>query len=205
MSYHQYGLYLIPPPHLLHPIGLAHQLMKTEFNSRIAGAFMVHCTVKGFFKLADGATPADFTPALDDLFERTPAFQTALTGLRDINRGEGKSSILLGMDLTRAFHDLHNAVWEVVQPYIAPDCLFSPVEPAGPNFLPHITVAQWDAPSDPGLHAQLAGLCQYIYDTSLKGAFRASDLQLIEFYSEDWAGNWWETLRFKHLKGWQLA
>lgn len=205
MSYHQYGVYLIPPPHLLHPIGLAHHLLQTEFNCRTAGAFMAHCTLKGFFKLAEGATLADFTPALDALFAQTPAFETELTGLWDLNRGEGKSSILLGMDRTAPFHDLHNAIWEVVSPYIAPDCLFSPVEPTGPNFPPHITLVQGDAPFEPGLHAQIVGLCQYIFDTSLKGSFRACDLQLIEFYSEDWAGKYWETMRFQQLKGWRLA
>jgi 2'-5' RNA ligase len=205
MSYHQYGIYLIPPPHLLHPIGLAHQLLKANFNTRTAAAFMVHCTLKGFFKLADGKTPADFIPALDALFARTPAFETALTGLWDLNRGEGKASILIGMDRTRFLLDLHNAIREIVVPSIAPDCLFSPVEPAGPNFPPHITFVQGDAPVEPGLHSQIVGLCQYIYDTSLKGPFQASDLQLIEFYSEDWAGNWWETLCFRQLKGWRLA
>jgi hypothetical protein len=205
MSYHQYGVYLIPPPHLLHPIGLAHQLLKANFNARTAGAFMAHCTLKGFFKLADGKTPADFIPALDTLFAEMPAFETELTELWDLNRGEGKASILIGMDRTRPFLDLHNAIWEIVSPYIAPDCLFSPVEPAGLNFPPHITLVQGDAPVEPGLHSQIVGLCQYIYDTSLKGPFQASDLQLIEFYSEDWPGHWWDTLQFKQLKGWRLA
>lgn len=205
MSYHQYGVYLIPPPHLLLSIGQAHHLLQTEFNSRTAGAFMVHCTLKGFTKLAEGATPADFTPALDALFAQTPAFVTELTGLWDLNQSEGKSSILLGMDRTEAFLSLHNAIWEVVRPYIAPDCLFSLVEPSGSKFPPHITLVQGDAPAEPGLHAQILGLCQFFFETSLKGSFQARDLQLIEFYSEDWAGNWWETLRFQQLKGWQLT
>lgn len=205
MSYYQYGVYLIPPPHLLHPIGVAHHLLRSEFNCRVAGAFMVHCTLKGFFKLADGATPADFTPALDELFARTPAFDTELTGLWPyVNPTKLQSSVLLGMDRTSQFHALHNAIWDVVRPYIAPDCLFSPREPAGNDFPPHITLAQDDVPPEPGLIAQVLDLCQHIYDTSLKGRFMARDLQLIEFYSEDWAGKWGDTLRFRQLKGWRL-
>ncbi len=205
MSYHQYGVYLIPPPQLIQSIGSAQQLLKANFNARTAAAFMVHCTLKGFFKLADGQTPADFIPALDALFAKTPAFETALTGLWNLNQGPGKSSILIGMERTPPFLDLHNAIWEIVGSYIAPDCLFSPVEPAGPDFPPHITLIQGDAPAEPGLFAQAAGLCQHIFDTALKGPFQAYDLQFIEFYAEDWAGNWWETLRFRQLKGWRLV
>jgi len=204
MSYYQYGVYLMPPPRLMYQIGVAHTLLTTEFNCRTAGAFMAHCTLKGFTKLAEGRTVEEFTPALDDLFARTSVFETALDELWDLNRGPGKSSILLGMRRTDAFLALHNAIWDVVRPYIAVDDLFSPVEPAGPNFPPNITLVQGDAPSEPGLHAQIMGLCQHLFDTALKGSFQAQDLQLIEFYSEDWAGKWWETLRFRQLKGWRL-
>ncbi len=205
MRYYQYGVYLIPPPPLMYKIGVAHTLLKSEFNCRTGGAFMAHCTLKGFTKLAEGHTPAEFIPALDKLFAGTPAFETALDELWDLNRGPGKASILIGLRRTDAFLALHNAIGEVVQPFIAEDDIFSPVEPVGPNFPPHITLVQGDAPFEAGLHAQIMGLCQYIFDTSLKGAFQAQDLQLIEFYSEDWAGKWWETLRFQQLKGWRLS
>jgi hypothetical protein len=108
------------------------------------------------------------------------------------------------MRRTEPFHALHNAIWDIVRPYIAQNDIFSPIEPAGPNFPPHMTLVQGDAPYEAGLHAQVMGLCQYIFDTSLKGEFLAQDMQLIEFYSEDWAGNWWETLRFRQIKGWRL-
>ncbi len=204
-TYPQYGIYLIPPPHLLSSIGQAHQLLATEFNARLAGRFMVHCTVKGFFKLKDGASPADFIPALDEMFITTPAFPTEIIELWKLNRGSNGASILLGMERTEIFHKLHNDVWELVQPYIAPDCLFSPSEPAGPNFMPHITLGQSDVPTEPGLFEQAAALCQHILDSSLKGQFLARSMQLIEFYSEDWAGNWGNTLNYKQLKGWQLT
>lgn len=204
MGYYQYGIYLIPPPERIYQIGLAHTLLRTEFNCRTGGTFMAHCTLKGFTRLAEGRTPAEFIPDLDNLFSRTPAFKTALDELWDLNQGPGKSSILIGMRRTEPFQALHNAIWDIVRPYIAADDIFSPIEPAGPNFPPHITLVQGDAPFEPGLHAQVMGLCQYIFDTSLRGEFLAQDLQLIEFYSEDWSGNWWETLRFRQLKGWRL-
>lgn len=204
MGYFQYGVYLIPPPHLVYAVGVGHQLLKSEFNAVTAGTFMVHCTLKGFFKLAEGAKPDDFVPALDELFTKTPAFPTEFTELWNLNRGES-ASILIGMDRTEAFHKLHNDIWDIVRPYIAPDCIFSPVEPAGPNFPPHVTLAQSDVPTEPGLFNQAVALCQHIFDTSLKGRFMAQQMQLIEFYSENWAGNWWETIRYRQLKGWKLA
>ncbi|MBN9388777.1 MAG: 2'-5' RNA ligase family protein [Chloroflexi bacterium] len=204
MSYYQYGVYLIPPPARMYQIGLAHSLLATEFGCRTGGTFMAHCTLKGFTRLAEGFSPDEFIPALDELFARTPAFKTALDELWDLRQGPGKSSILIGMRRTEPFHALHNAIWDIVRPYIAQDDIFSPVEPVGPNFPPHITLVQGDAPYEEGLHAQVMGLCQYIFDTSLKGEFLAQDMQLIEFYSEDWAGNWWETLRFRQIKGWRL-
>lgn len=204
MSYYQYGVYLIPPPNLVYQVGVAHTLLQTEYNCRIGGAFMVHCTLKGFTRLAEGHTPEEFIPALDDLFARTPAFETAFDKLADLNFGPGNASIGLWMRRTEPLHALHNAIWDIVRPAIAPDDLFSPVEGAGPNFVPHVTLVQYDAPSEPGLFAQTMELCRYIYDTSLRGTFLAQDLQLIEFYSEDWAGKWWETLRFRQLKGWRL-
>ena len=204
MSYPQYGVYLIPPPSLLYPIGLAHLLLANEYNVRTGGRFMVHCTVKGFFKLAEGASPSDFEGDLDRLFRDTPAFTTQINSLgvgRSQQYGNGAG---LWMERTAPFLALHNAVWDIVQPYIAPDCRFSPIEGVGPNFAPHLTVAMADVPDDPGLFDQITALCQYAYDNLPKGPFVARDMQLIEFYSDDWAGRWWETLGYKQLRGWRL-
>jgi hypothetical protein len=116
-----------------------------------------------------------------------------------------RGSILLGMERTEALHRLHNEVWDVVRPYIAPDCLFSPVEPAGPSFPPHVTMAMHYDQADPCLFDQAASLCEYIFERHLRGRFVATDMQLIEFYSDSWAGEWGDTLRYKQLKGWRLA
>ncbi|MEI6046231.1 MAG: 2'-5' RNA ligase family protein [Chloroflexota bacterium] len=204
MTYSQYGIYLIPPPPLLYQIGVAHQLLATNFNARLGGRFMVHCTVKGFFKLAEGVTPADFIPALDALLAATSAFPTRFTGLWNINKPTKGASILLGMERTEAFHKLHGEVWNIVRPYIATDCLFSPIEPAGPKFSPHVTLAMYDLPTEPGLFAQAVDLAQYFFDQYLRDEFLASNIQLIEFYAEDWAGEWGKNFTYKQLKGWHL-
>ncbi len=204
MTYPQYGIYLIPPPNLTYLLGLGHHLLASEFNAPTGGRFMVHCTIKGFFKLKAGAAPEEFIPALGSLFAEMPAFTTAPVqfGASQATQYGGASGVFL--ERTTALHALHTSVWEVVRPYIAPDCTFSPTEGQGPNFMPHLTIGMADMPTDPALFAQAADLSRYIYDTLPKDPFLARDMQLIEFYSEDWTGRWWETLRFRQLKGWRL-
>ena len=77
----QYAVYLIPPPELLVPTRIAQQVLGAQFGTRVASSFMVHCTVKGFFKLAETASLEDFVPALDALYERTRPFETELERL----------------------------------------------------------------------------------------------------------------------------
>jgi len=204
MSYPQYGVYLIPPPHLMHALGLAHELLASQFNTRIAGRFMSHCTVKGFFKLAEGLSPADFIPALDKLFGRFSAFPTEIVAIHPLNQGAKGISILSEVQNSEVFRHFQAEIWDNLRPVIAPDCLFTPGDGFGPGFWPHFTLAQADAPHDPGLLAQAVGLCQYIFERSLKGPFLAQDMQLIEFYSDDWAGSWGDSLSYRQLKGWRL-
>ena len=73
------------------------------------------------------------------------------------------------------------------------------------NFPPHLSLVQSDFPLEPGLRAQGKALIRHIYDTLPAHDFLARSIQLIEFYSDDWAGKWWETLSFKQLQGWELA
>jgi 2'-5' RNA ligase superfamily protein len=204
MSYPQYGVYLIPPPPLIYAISLAHQVLSAEFGTVTGSRFMAHCTIKGFTKLAPGVSPDDLVPALDNLFARSPAFSTEIEPPWVERDPTGGVSALLWLTKSEAFQKLHEEVWAIVAPYVAADCLFTPREPAGPNFPHHLTLVQSDLPAEPGLLAQGRALVQYIYDNLPAHEFLARDIQLVEFHSDDWAGAWWETLRYRQLKGWSL-
>jgi hypothetical protein len=204
MTYPQYGIYLIPPPELVYPLSLAHQIFIAEFNTQTASRFMVHCTIKGFFKMREGSSPSDLISALDDLFNRTAPFDTTIRPPWTSDTGPGAYSILLWLEKTPPFQKLHNDIWSLVFPHVAPDCLFTPKEPSGPNFPPHLSLVQSDFPQGPGLLQQGLALAQHIYDALPTHSFHAQDLQLIEFTSDDWAGDWWHTLRFHPLKAWRL-
>jgi hypothetical protein len=112
--------------------------------------------------------------------------------------------VLLWITKTPAIQQLHEAVWNIVLPHVAPDCRFTPTEPAGPHFPPHLTLVQSDLPIEPGLFAQGRALSQYLYDQMPAHTFLAQDMQLVEFHSDDWAGDWGATLRYRQLKGWRL-
>ena len=201
MSHRQYGVYLIPPPELIGPIRAAQELLSAQFGARIASRFMVHCTLKGFTKLADGATPADFIPTLDALYAKTPSFPAELEQLWLSPSG---SSLLQVLRNTDALQRLHEDTWTAVSPYIAEDCPFSHREPAGPKFQPHITLVQSDLPSESGLRSQGHALASYLYANLPSHRFTARTIQLVEFTSEDWRGDWWQTLQWRLLKGWSL-
>ena len=199
-----YGVYLMPPPGLIAALSAAHRLFAGQFGAQTAGRFPVHCTIKGFFKLAPGATPAAFVPALDALFARTPAFPATLRppwlgGLPE-HRG---ASALLWLERTPALQQLHEAVWDIVIPHVAPDCRFTPGEYHGEQFPPHITLVQEDLPRAPGLLAQATTQAVQVYDDLPMHTFLAQDMQLLEFAAGDWAA-WWETLRYRQLQGWRL-
>lgn len=204
MSYSQYGIYLIPPPDLVYAISVAHRVLSAEFGTVTGSRFMAHCTIKGFTKLAPGASPDNFLPALDSLFARSTAFPTEIKPPWVESDPTGGVSALLWLTKSAAFQQLHEDVWAIVAPYVAADCLFTPNEPSGPNFPPHLTLVQSDLPSEPGLLEQGRALVGYIYDNLPAHEFMARDIQLVEFRSEDWAGAWSQTLRYRQLKGWRL-
>src|SRR4051812_32816107 len=128
MSYPQYGIYLIPPPALVYPLSLAHKVLSAEFGTVTGSRFMVHCTIKGFTKLAPGASPDDFLPALDALFAGSPAFDTEIKPPWVEQDPTGGVSALLWLVKSAAFQKLHEDVWSIVAPCVAADCLFTPNE-----------------------------------------------------------------------------
>lgn len=205
MSDAYYGVYLIPPPDLVYPLSQAHTILEREFNCRTGGRFMVHCTIKGFTKLKPGASPDDLIRGLDRIFSGTRPFETELYAPWVSNSGTGGESVLLWMRKGEEFQALHDAVWSFMEPHTAPDCLFTRVEPHGPEFPPHVTLVQSDLSSAPGILAQGKALCDYIFQALPGHEFEARDIQLVEFHSDDWDGKWWETLEFRQLKGWTLT
>ena len=88
---------------------------------------------------------------------------------------------------------------DAVRPFIAPDCDFV-VSDLGPPFQGHITLAFRDIPTDLYDH-----VFAWLVDAPIPtGSFTASAFHFLEFTSDQWDGPWWEDLRWRLLKSWQL-
>ena len=198
-----YGLYLIPPASLVAPLSTLHAMLEREFGCIVAGRFMVHITVKGFFKPKPGTDIDRLVRELDSAYKGRAVFPARLETPRSLDGPRGCSAYL-PLE-SESLGELHRATWRIIEPYIAGDCPFSYWERRGDDFYPHLTLAQYDLPADPVLQQRALDLCAYVYDSLPGYAWEARDLQFIRFESQDWLDRWWETLRFRQLKGWRLG
>jgi hypothetical protein len=199
-----YGLYLIPPAGLVVPLGLAHALLQSQFGASVAGRFMVHVTVKGFFKPKPGAGIDRLITELDQTYAGREAFPVSFLGPRLLH-GERGSSALIEIELTDPLWRLQQDTWKAIEPYVADDCPFTPGDRPATYFYPHLTLVQYDLPSDPVLQEQAFDLCREICAQLPSQSWDARELQFIRFESQDWLGAWWETLRYRQIKGWRLG
>ena len=198
-----YGLYLIPPADLVEPLSGLHALLEREFGCIVAGRFMAHITVKGFFKPKPSADIDRLMRELDAVYAGRSGFQVAISAPQSLEGPRGCSAFLSLK--SESLGELHRATWRAIEPYIAEDCPFSREERHGDNFYPHLTLAQYDLPADPVLKQRALDLCQHVYANLPRHVWQARDLQFIRFESQDWLDRWWETLRFRQLKGWALG
>jgi 2'-5' RNA ligase len=198
-----FGLYLIPPASLVAPLSLAHVLLEKEFGCVVAGRFMVHVTVKGFFKPKPGADIDRLVSEIDQTYAGRASFPVSFRPPARW-RSERGASVFLPL-ASESLDALHQATWRVIEPYVAEDCPFTPGERPGVAFYPHLTLVQYDLPSDPVLQDRAFEQCCDICERLPAQSWDARDLQLIRFESDDWPGRWWETLRFQQLKGWRLG
>ena len=88
-----------------------------------------------------------------------------------------------------------------IQPLIHPDCDFSPREWAGDRFVGHLTLAMSDIPAH--LFAEILAFVQAAAPVG-PPAFLADTIHLVAFASDDWAGRYWESLRWEILHAWRL-
>ncbi len=197
----RYGLYLRPDPATCRAQAAMHDLLERQYGLRVAGRFMPHATVKGFFR--SDAPPAEMVTRLDAALEGQAAFPVT-------NRGPiryGPTSIVLDVhhdesgERNEPFQALHEAVLRALLPLVRPDCGFTRIEGLGDRFHAHLTLAMADLP--PWLGEEMLA---FIWDLGPVGPrrFTADTLHLFAFRSDSWAGAWWETMTWAPLHGWRL-
>jgi 2'-5' RNA ligase len=197
-SQSRFAVYLLPPYTVVQPIVEIHTLLRKQFGFVAADRFQVHATIKGFFKQVAGSL-ALLEERLDGVFAAQRPFPMYISGYHSTDVGIGLNVSLQDGQPNHELHQFRARVVEAVRPYIAPDCDFAAFDLDNP-FEAHLTLAFRDIPRDfyPDVFAFLAGA------PLPTGSFMARDFHFLQFYSEDWPGNWWETLTWRLLKTWQL-
>lgn len=196
------GFYLRPSAEMCRAQAEVHDLLGRQYNLRVAGRFMPHATIKGFFR---PASPIEqLVTALDAaLADKKP--------LRITNGGPiafGASSIVLDIhhddrrERNQALQEFHEAAFSALRPHIHPECNFTPKESLGPKFHAHLTLAMAD------LRTEFAAeVLDFVRDLGSIGppSFTADTFQLFAFTSANWSGAWWRDFSWDLLHSWRLG
>ena len=198
----RWGLYLRPDAITCRDQAMIQDLVERQFGLRAGGAFMPHATVKGFF--LSQAASSELVAALDPVLTTARPFPVHNAGPIRFGPATTVLNIQRRPDGTNndAFTAFHTACFDALSPLIAPDCDFTPKEATRERFHGHLTLTMADCP---GLIAD--EVANFIDDLGPIGAssFDARHLHLFAFTSHDWAGPWWQTLRWRLIHAWTLT
>src|SRR5215467_8498756 len=75
MSFPLYAVYLLPPTGLAASIDSLREELEQRFDCHASRNFMVHCTLKGFFRLDPSKTEEQLKQALDPVISPCSSFQ----------------------------------------------------------------------------------------------------------------------------------
>lgn len=198
----RYGFYMRPNAEMCRAQAGIHDLLARQYNLRVAGRFMPHATIKGFFR--SEAPVADMVAALDStLAGKTPiqianggpvAFGTSAIVI-DVHHDQG------GMT-NQALHAIHEAAIETLLPFVHPNCDFTPNEWLGPMFHAHLTLAMADL--KPRFFAEVLDFIRNLGPIGPE-QFTADTFQLVAFTSPSWSGEWWRDFEWELLHSWRLG
>jgi 2'-5' RNA ligase len=198
MNDSRFAVYLVPPYQLARDISEVHHLLRKQYGFSAADRFQVHCTIKGFFKKNDRSAD-ELENELELFFQDQRPIPVSIEGYRADQIGFGLSLMNYASQPNKPFLTFREDLVEITRPYIAEDCDFIDRD-LGREFHPHITFAFRDIPED--LYENVLGWLENGPD--LKQRFLADTYNFLEFFSEDWNGNWWETLTWRLIKSWVL-
>jgi hypothetical protein len=204
MTFPLYTVYLLPPTGLAASIDSLREELEQRYDCHAARSFMVHSTLKGFFRLDPAKTEEQLKQTLDPVISSFPAFQVQpneVTHLPD--------SVIMDLASLRnpRLQDLRNAIYHHIDPeFVHPDCPFTPDERKY-GYAAHITLALKDLAFADIVEA-VAFAQQRASELGLLRSFVARTIVLYRFTTEakDWQDSyrWWESLRYDALQTWHL-
>ena len=194
----RFAVYLIPPYKVARAVAEVHQMLRKQFGFIAADQFQVHVTIKGFFKKNRGSL-GPLIERLDAAFAIQRPFAVHFSGLRIDPGGVGLDVSRIEEKFNPEMMALRERVVDGVRIFIAPDCDFVE-EDLGQPFKAHITLAFRDIPQSMCDHV-LGYLQAAVLPTE---PFIADTFHFLEFFSQDWAGDWEQTLSWRLLKSWRV-
>jgi len=194
----RFAVYLIPPYPIARAVAEVHQMLRKQFGFIAADQFQVHATLKGFFKKTEGPLEP-LIERLDGVFAAQRPFPAHFNGFRIDDMGIGLNISQIGEEPNQALLALRERIVDATRPYIAPDCDFVERDLGSP-FAAHITLAFRDI--SPAMQDDVLA---YLREAPLPSeAFMADTFHFLEFFAENWQGEWSQTLSWRLLKSWRI-
>ncbi len=204
-SEYRYGVYLRPDFAMSRAQSEIHRVLRAQYNLAVAGRFMPHATLKGFFRT--DATPETLVERLGPAFADSRPFMVYNNGVRSF----GPRSIIVAIrnrpdgSPNMPIYDLQERIWRAIGPVIHPDCDFTPVDGRGLEgsnpFHPHLTLVMRDMRRE--LQEEVLA---FIRDGGPVGPpqFVSTTYHLYRF-AADWSGKWWQNLTWELIQSWRVA
>ena len=194
------GFYLIPPYPLSCKIMCMRDLVYDQYRIKAALNFMIHMTIKGFFKPIDNINMENLIGTLDNIIQNYRPFKIYPSGLI-IFKGEGLG-ITFSKTQNKILWEIQERCFKAIKPFVSPDCEFTKSEQTGDKFIPHITISMTDV-----TNALMTDMMDFFkeleFDT--KG-YLVHNFKLYKFESDNWdSDDWIYSLKWKILKSWILS
>ena len=192
------GFYLIPPPELCSEVLGMRQIAHDQYRLSAALKFMIHMTIKGFFKPDSNINRQNL---IEDLDRYICGYEPFKIYPGDLRIFDSDRSLVIGFP--RAHNEilwqLHKECRTCLEPYIALDSDFTPRELG--EFTPHITISMID-----GSLEILKDAKDYLSDIKLNNPwYTVKNFKLYEFRSKSWGTDRWiYSLDWKILHTWRL-
>lgn len=205
MPFPLYGIYLLPPTDLAAQIDTLRADLERRYGCHSARSFMVHCTLKGFFRLAENKTEEQVQQALEPVLAPFPAFEVQPKAITSI-----LSSILIDLASREnaRLQDLYNVIFHQIAPeFVHPDCPFTSAERRY-GFAAHITLASLKDRPNSEVEEATEFARQAAQERHLLRPFLARKVVLYRFTTQhtawDDSERCWELFQYTALHTWRL-
>ncbi len=204
MTFPLYGVYLLPPTGLAASIDRLREELEERYDCHAARSFMVHCPLKGFFRLDENKTEEQLQPTLEPVISAFSSFEVQP---KEITHYPDSINIDLASLRNPRLQDLRNAIYHHLDPeFVHPNCPFTPLERRFP-FTAHITLELKDLAIGDFAEAEEYAR-RRAEELGLLHSFPARTVTLYRFTTDATAWEdsyrWWETLRYTALHTWRL-